>query len=94
MDINIDKLREVNNAKDRVFTGHYDINGMEIKVGDVIVPVGSKEKYFVNYSPAKKCYYGLALGNQILKEKKFSKCENVGIAIRNNDAKEIFGCTW
>lgn len=68
MDINIDKLREVNKAKDRVFTDHYDINGMEIKIGDVIVLVGSKEKYFVNYSPAKKCYYGLAFGNKNTKE--------------------------
>lgn len=91
MSINIDKLREVNNSKDRVFTGEYDINGMEIKVGDVLTPVGSTEQYCVNYSPTKKCYFGLGRGNKIIKQKKFSKCENVGIAIFHEDAREIFG---
>lgn len=90
MSINVEKLIEVNNTKDRVFTGKYDINGMKIKVGDVIIPIGGTEQYFINYSPTGRCFYGLASGNKILKQKKFSQCENVGIAIFNEDVKEIF----
>lgn len=60
------------------------------QVGDVIVPVGSTEQYCVNYSPTGRCFYGLGTGNKILKQKKFSQCENVGIAIFNEDVKEIF----
>lgn len=89
--MNIDKLKEVTNTKDRVFTGHHDINGMKIRVGDVITPNDSTEQYYINYSPEKNCFYGLATGNKILKEKDFSKCENIGVAIFNKDAKEIFG---
>ena len=63
---------------------------MKIKVGDVLVPVGSKEQYFVNYSADKNCYYGLGRDNKILNQKKFSKCENVGVAIFNEDARKIF----
>ena len=62
----------------------------KINVGDVIVPIGSTEQYCVNYSPTGRCFYGLGTGNKILKQKKFSQCENVGIAIFNEDAKEIF----
>ena len=89
--MNINKLIEVNNAKDRVFTGYYDVNGMKIIVGDVITPLGSNEQYFINYSPIGKCYYGLASGDKILKENKFSKCQNIGMAVFNEDAREIFG---
>lgn len=91
MGIDLELYRKTVNSPDRVFTGKYDINGMKIKVGDVIVPVGSNEQYFVNYSPTGRCYYGLAKGNKILKQKKFSQCENIGVAIFNSDAKEIFG---
>lgn len=90
-DLNFDRLIEVTNTKDRIFTGYNDINGMKIRVGDVITPNGSTEQYYINYSPEKKCFYGLATGNKILKEKDFSKCENIGVAIFNKDAKEIFG---
>ena len=55
-----------------------------------IIPIGSTEQYCVNYSPTGRCFYGLGIGNKILKQKKFSQCENVGIAIFNEDAKEIF----
>lgn len=63
---------------------------MKIKVGDVISPVGSNINYFINYSPEKCCYYGLGNNGKILKQKNFSKCINIGIAIFNEDAKQIF----
>lgn len=90
MSIDFEKYRAVVNSSDRVFTGKKDINGRPIKVGDVIVPVGTNEQYCVNYSELKNCYYGLGYGNKIISSKKFSKCENVGVAIRNEDVKEIF----
>ena len=90
MSIDLELYRKTVNSSDRVFTGKKDIYGRPIKVGDVIVPVGGKEQYCVNYSEAKKCYYGLGFGNKILPFKKFSKCENVGVAIRNEDANKIF----
>ena len=90
MGINLDLYREAVTSKDRVFTGKCDVNGRKINVGDVIVPIGSTEQYCVNYSPTGRCFYGLGTGNKILKQKKFSQCENVGIAIFNEDAKEIF----
>lgn len=90
MGIDFEKYRKVTTSKDRVFTGKYDINGSKINVGDVIVPVGSTEQYCVNYSQTGRCFYGLGTGNKVLKQKKFSQCENVGIAIFNKDAKEIF----
>ena len=88
--INLDLYRKAATSKDRVFTGKCDINGRKINVGDVIVPIGSTEQYCVNYSPTGRCFYGLGTGNKILKQKKFSQCENVGIAIFNDDVKEIF----
>ena len=90
MGINLELYRKAVTSKDRVFTGKRDVNGRKINVGDVIVPVGSTEQYCVNYSPTDRCFYGLGVGNKILKQKKFSQCENVGIAIFNEDAKEIF----
>ena len=89
MGINLDLYRKAVTSKDRVFTGKCDVNGRKINVGDVIVPIGSTEQYCVNYSPTGRCFYGLGTGNKILKQKKFSQCENVGIAIFNEDAKEI-----
>ena len=89
MGINLDLYRKAVTSKDRVFTGKCDINGRKINVGDVIVPVGSTEQYCVNYSPTGRCFYGLGIGNKILKQKKFSQCENVGIAIFNEDAKRF-----
>ena len=89
--MNLELYGKAVNSPDRVYTGKRDINGMKIKVGDVLVPVDSNEQYFVNYSVDKNCYYGLGRDNKILNQKKFSKCENVGIAIFNHDARRIFG---
>ena len=91
MGIDLELYRKTVNSPDRVYTGKKDINGMKIKVGDVLVPVGSNEQYFVNYSADKNCYYGLGRDNKIINQKKFSKCENVGVAIFNHDARRIFG---
>ena len=90
MNINLEKYRKAVTSSDRVFTGKRDINGMKIKVGDVLMPVGSNEQYCVNYSADKNCYYGLGTDNKILNQKKFSKCEYVGVAIFNEDVREIF----
>lgn len=90
MGINLEKYREAVTSKDRVFTGKCDVNGRKINVGDVIVSIGSTEQYCVNYSPTGRGFYGLGTDNKILKQKEFSKCVNIGIAIFNEDAKEIF----
>ena len=88
--MNLELYRKAVTSKDRVFTGKRDVNGRKINVGDVIVPIGSTEQYCVNYSPSGRYFYGLGIGDKILKQKKFSQCENVGIAIFNEEAKEIF----
>ena len=90
MGINLEKYRKAVASSDRVFTGKRDINGIKINVGDVLMPIGSNEQYCVNYSVDKNWYYGGGRANNILNQKKFSKCENVGIAIFNEDAREIF----
>ena len=88
--MNFELYRKAVTSKDRVFTGNCDANVRQLNVGDVIVPVGSPEHHCVHYSSTDRCFYGLGTGNKILKQKKFYQCENVGIAIFNEDAKEIF----
>lgn len=87
--MDLDKYYEVTHSKDRIYTGTRDIDGMKINVGDAIQPIGSNEIYCINYNPEKKVFYGLGHGNKIMKKKDFSKCKNVGIAIFNDDMREI-----
>ena len=90
MNVNVNKYWEITHSEDRISTGMFDVNGEEIHVGDVIVPLGRKEKFYINYDSETKEFYGLAENNKQLKQNIFTPCKKVGIAIFNEDMKKIF----